>query len=81
MAAADESGASVVLGLLRESIASKSIRVTELFNAMDTSKDGLISRRGPCMRRCTLQNIIRRVSTSPSQRVLRRYLSNDSFCR
>lgn len=47
LVAADESGASVVLSLLRESIASKSIRVTELFNAMDTSKDGLISRQGP----------------------------------
>ncbi|CAM9126272.1 unnamed protein product, partial [Laminaria digitata] len=45
MVAADESGASMVLALLRESIASKSIRVAELFNAMDTSKDGLISRR------------------------------------
>ncbi|CAM9155421.1 unnamed protein product [Scytosiphon promiscuus] len=42
---ADTSGASVVLALLRASVASKSIRVVELFKAMDTSKDGLISRR------------------------------------
>lgn len=41
---AEKSGASVVLTLLRASVASKSIRVIELFNAMDTSKDGLISR-------------------------------------
>lgn len=44
MEIAEQSGATAVLSLLRESIASKSIRVTELFNAMDTSKDGLISR-------------------------------------
>lgn len=46
MAEAEKSGASVVLALLRASVASKSIRVIELFNAMDTSKDGLISRCG-----------------------------------
>ena len=44
MAEAEKSGASTVLALLRESIASKSIRIVELFNALDTSKDGLISR-------------------------------------
>lgn len=38
------SGASAVLQLLRASIAAKSIRVIELFNALDTSRDGLISR-------------------------------------
>lgn len=43
---AEKSGASVILDLIRASVASKSIRVIELFNAMDTSKDGLISRRG-----------------------------------
>ncbi|CAM9854802.1 unnamed protein product, partial [Ectocarpus sp. 12 AP-2014] len=44
MLEAEKSGASVVLDLIRASVASKSIRVIELFNAMDTSKDGLISR-------------------------------------
>ena len=44
MVEAEKSGASVVLALLRASVASKSIRVIELFNALDTSKDGLISR-------------------------------------
>ena len=66
LVAADESGASVVLSLLRKSIASKSIRVAELFNAMDTSKDGLISRRGPRIRRCAVLERIRRVPTCPS---------------
>ncbi|CAM9493322.1 unnamed protein product [Ectocarpus fasciculatus] len=46
MLEAEKSGASVILDLIRASVASKSIRVIELFNAMDTSKDGLISRRG-----------------------------------
>ncbi|CBN78026.1 hypothetical protein Esi_0082_0041 [Ectocarpus siliculosus] len=41
---AEKSGASVILDLIRASVASKSIRVIELFNTMDTSKDGLISR-------------------------------------
>ena len=44
LAEAEKSGASVVLALLRASVASKSIRVVELFNVLDTSKDGLISR-------------------------------------
>lgn len=47
MAEAEESGAAAVLALLRAGIASKSIRVIELFNSMDTSKDGLISRCEP----------------------------------
>lgn len=46
MAEAEKCGASLVLGLLRASVASKSIRVIELFNTMDTSRDGLISRCG-----------------------------------
>lgn len=50
LAEAEESGASIVLALLRTSVASKSIRVIELFNTLDTSKDGLLSRWGAMTR-------------------------------
>lgn len=58
LAEAEKSGASIVLALLRASVASKSIRVIELFNAMDTSKDGLISRWGTAggVNRCCIFN-------------------------
>ena len=39
---AGESGASAVLDLLRTRVTSKSTKLIELFNAMDTSKDGLL---------------------------------------